>query len=90
MNEQQLNELWNEVVRTAQPGARVIFRTAGDESPLEDALEKDLLAKFHYDPSASAEAVKKDRSSIYGGFHVYTLGGEVAAQKAKNARAKKA
>ena len=90
MNDVQLNELWQEVVRTAQPGARIIFRTAGDESPLEDALEKDLRAKFHYDPSASAEAVKKDRSSIYGGFHVYTLGGEVAAQKTKNARTKKA
>lgn len=89
MNDQQLNELWAEVIRTAQPGARVIFRTAGDESPLEDALSKDLLSKFHYDPTASIEAVKKDRSSIYGGFHVYTLGGEVAAQKAKNARTKK-
>ncbi len=75
MNPTQLNKLWREVLRTARPGARVIFRTAGEVSPLTDALAKDILEKFHYDPALSAEAVKKDRSSIYGGFHVYTLGG---------------
>ncbi|MAI61477.1 MAG: S-adenosylmethionine--diacylglycerol 3-amino-3-carboxypropyl transferase [Micavibrio sp. TMED27] len=87
MNPDQLTELWREVARTARPGARVIFRTAGDESPLEEDLPADLLGKFHYDPSLSPEAVKKDRSSIYGGFHVYTLGGEVGAQKAKSGKA---
>jgi S-adenosylmethionine-diacylglycerol 3-amino-3-carboxypropyl transferase len=79
MNHQQLSALWNEVLRTAKDGARVIFRTAGDESPLSNALTSDFLAQWQYDPAASAEAVKKDRSSIYGGFHVYTLGGKVAA-----------
>ena len=83
MNTHQLNELWQEVLRTAQPGARVIFRTAGEDSPLTGCLNKDILKKWHYDPSVSEEAVKKDRSSIYGGFHVYTLGGEVGTQKAK-------
>jgi S-adenosylmethionine-diacylglycerol 3-amino-3-carboxypropyl transferase len=73
MNAAQLNILWKEVVRTARPGARVIFRTAGDESPLTKALSSHILSRFDYDPAASAEAVKKDRSSIYGGFHVYTL-----------------
>jgi len=90
MNDAQLNELWGEVVRTARSGARVIFRTAGDNTPLNDALPADLLGKFHYDPAASVEAVKKDRSSIYGGFHVYTLGGEVGTQKAKKSVKKKA
>lgn len=89
MNNEQLNGLWNEVVRTARPGARVIFRTAGDDSPLENALDKDLLNKFHYDPKASEDAVKRDRSSIYGGFHVYTLGGEIAKQRSKKSRSKK-
>lgn len=83
MNNDQLNELWREVTRTAKPGARIIFRTAGEESPLTNALTQDILGKFHYDPSESIKAVAKDRSSIYGGFHVYTLGGEVGAQKAK-------
>lgn len=83
MNDDQLNALWKEVVRTGAPGARVIFRTAGEDSPLTEALEPEILSKFHYDPSLSVDAVKKDRSSIYGGFHVYTLGGEVGLQKAK-------
>jgi len=89
MNDTQLNELWTEVCRTAKEGARIIFRTAGEDSPLTTALPQDMLAKFHYDPAASEEAVKKDRSSIYGGFHVYTLGGELGAQRAKK-QAKKA
>ncbi len=84
MNATALNDLWKEVVRTARPGARVIFRTAGEESPLTKALSNDILSRFHYDPAASIEAVKKDRSSIYGGFHVYTLGGDLGVQKSKN------
>lgn len=75
MNAGQLTALWNEVLRTARPGAKVIFRTAGNDSPLTGALPRDILSRFDYDPAASAEAVKKDRSSIYGGFHVYTLPG---------------
>lgn len=89
MNPAQLEELWSEVVRTASPGARVIFRTAGEESPLTQKISKTLLDKFHYDATKSQEAVAKDRSSIYGGFHVYTLGGEVGTQK-KKTRKKKA
>jgi len=73
MNNAQLNALWQEVARTARKGARVIFRTAGEKSPLTAALEPNLLARFDYNPKASAKAVAKDRSSIYGGFHVYTL-----------------
>lgn len=73
MNAEQLTELWREVVRTARLGARVIFRTAGDHSPLPRALPSDLLSLWDYDPAQSARAVAKDRSSIYGGFHVYTL-----------------
>ena len=90
MNHTQLNELWEEVLRTARTGARVIFRTAGEESPLTAALPNSLLEKFHYDPSLSEDAVKKDRSSIYGGFHVYTLGGEVGVQKARQQASEKA
>lgn len=83
MNANQLNELWTEVLRTARSGARVIFRTAGEDSPLPKKLKADILKKWHYDPSLSEKAVAKDRSSIYGGFHVYTLGGDLGVQKAK-------
>lgn len=86
MNADQLNGLWKEVLRTGAPGARVIFRTAGEESPLTAALAPEILSKFHYDPSLSEPEVAKDRSSIYGGFHVYTLGGEIGLQKAKKSQ----
>jgi S-adenosylmethionine-diacylglycerol 3-amino-3-carboxypropyl transferase len=75
MNPDQLNDLWREVARTGRPGARIIFRTAGDVSPLTDVLPEALLSKFSYDPAMSQPAVDKDRSSIYGGFHTYVLGG---------------
>ncbi len=32
MNDATLAELWTEITRTARPGARVIFRTAGEET----------------------------------------------------------
>ncbi len=73
MNAAQLTALWNEVLRTSRKGARVIFRTAGSASPLPDKLDAELLAHWNYDPTLSDKAVAKDRSSIYGGFHVYTL-----------------
>jgi S-adenosylmethionine-diacylglycerol 3-amino-3-carboxypropyl transferase len=82
MNEQQLNELWAEVLRVGSDGARVIFRTAGDESPLTSALPNDFLSQWKYAPEDSMPAVAKDRSSIYGGFHTYTLSNRHAAQKA--------
>lgn len=73
MNATGLTALWQEVLRTARPGAKVIFRTAGEESPLTAALPSDLLGCWAYDPEKSLDAVARDRSSIYGGFHVYTL-----------------
>lgn len=90
MNKKQLDELWTEVLRTARPGARVIFRTAGTDSPLTTKLKQEIQDKFSYNPAESEKAVAKDRSSIYGGFHVYILGGEVAEKKTKKTRSKKA
>lgn len=72
MNTQQLNDLWQEVIRTCSPHGRIIFRTAGEDSPLTEALKPEILSKFDYNPALSEKAVAKDRSSIYGGFHVYT------------------
>ena len=73
MNADVLNALWAEITRTARPGGRVIFRTAGLESPLENALVPEIRSRWDYDPEQAAEFIKKDRSSIYGGFHLYTL-----------------
>jgi len=72
MNAAQLSLLWAEIDRTAHAqDARVIFRTAGPDSPLPRKLNASLLAPWHYLKEESRAFHAKDRSSIYGGFHVY-------------------
>ena len=72
MTEEILNDLWGEIERTARPGARVIFRTAGEESILPGRVSDSILSKFTYDAEKCRALTAKDRSSIYGGFHLYT------------------
>ena len=72
MTPAQMIALWTEITRTARPGARVIFRTAGLDSPLEAVLPVEIRSRWSYDPSTVAGYVARDRSSIYGGFHLYT------------------
>lgn len=72
MSESQLAQLWREIDRTADTrDARVIFRTAGPESPLARKLPAALLAPWTYLDEDSRAWHARDRSSIYGGFHVY-------------------
>ncbi len=71
MDDAALNSLWQEITRTARPGARVIFRTAGEESILPGRVSDATLGQWTYDASKSAEIHAKDRSAIYGGFHLY-------------------
>ena len=66
-----LDELWTEVLRIARPGTRIVFRTAGSISPLETKLAKPLRDRLVYEEERSRELFKRDRSAIYGGFHVY-------------------
>ena len=73
MTDEQLGALWSEISRTARPGARVIFRTAGEETILPGRVPGAILARFVYDRQRCRELTAKDRSSIYGGFHLYTL-----------------
>lgn len=72
MNSDQITALWREIDRTADVrDARVIFRTAGPDSPLPRKLPAEVLAPWIYLESESKAWHAKDRSSIYGGFHVY-------------------
>jgi len=71
MTDEQLNALWQEIDRTAKPGARVIFRTAGETTILPGRIPDAVLERFTYDPEESREWTRRDRSSIYGGFHLY-------------------
>jgi S-adenosylmethionine-diacylglycerol 3-amino-3-carboxypropyl transferase len=72
MSPAQASSLWAEIDRTAHiKDARVIFRTAGPDSILPKKLPPELLAPWHYLEEESKAFHAKDRSSIYGGFHVY-------------------
>src|SRR5690606_24684225 len=71
MTDQQLNDLWTEITRTASPDARVIFRTAAEKSVLDGRLSSALLDHWTYRQEHSRELTLLDRSAIYGGFHLY-------------------
>ena len=71
MNDSQLNALWQQISRTAAPGARVIFRTGGHADILPGRLAPAILSEWSYDSAASATGFANDRSAIYGGFHLY-------------------
>ena len=73
MTDAQLNALWTEITRTARPGARVIFRTAAEPSLLPGRVAPALLDQWHYEAEASRAFTARDRSAIYGGFHLYVL-----------------
>lgn len=73
MNDIQLNELWAAITHAAAPKARVIFRTAGEADILPGRVMDEVLSKWTYLKTLSRELHAKDRSSIYGGFHVYQL-----------------
>ena len=73
MNDETLTHLWQEITRTAAPGARVIFRTAAEPSLLPGRIPDDLLARWTYAEETSRALTLKDRSAIYGGFHLYIL-----------------
>lgn len=75
MNDADLTGLWTQITRTAKPGARVIFRTAADERLLPGRVPAAILDQWRYDEARSRELGAQDRSSIYGGFHLYVLGG---------------
>lgn len=74
MTDAQLNALWQQITRTAAPGARVIFRTGGASDILPGRVAPDLLGPWRYDAERSAEGFRTDRSAIYGGFHLYERG----------------
>jgi S-adenosylmethionine-diacylglycerol 3-amino-3-carboxypropyl transferase len=73
MNDAQLNALWREITRTAKPGARAIFRTAAEPSLLPGRIDDAILDRWRYQAEQSRTLTQRDRSAIYGGFHLYVL-----------------
>lgn len=70
MNSLQLNQLWYEIDRTSRQGGRVIFRTAGSDNLVKRNVGEFILSKWEYSIEKSNYFHKKDRSAIYGGFHL--------------------
>jgi len=73
MDDADLNALWSEITRTARPGARVIFRTAAEPSLLPGRVDPAILSRWRYEEEQSLDLSRRDRSAIYGGFHLYVL-----------------
>lgn len=73
MNAETMTELWSAIAAKGAAGSRIIFRTAGANSPVESNLPKALCDRFEYEKDRSEELFKQDRASIYGGFHLYVL-----------------
>ncbi|MEX4006312.1 DUF3419 family protein [Neoaquamicrobium sediminum] len=75
MSDEQLNALWAEITRTAKPDARVIFRTAAADNLLPGRVEDATLSRWDYREAESRAFHARDRSSIYGGFHLHVFRG---------------
>jgi len=68
-----LTGLWAQITRTARPGARVIFRTAGSIAPFIEYGSAGAWLGWQRLDDLSDTLHGRDRSGIYGGFHVYEL-----------------
>ncbi len=68
----EIRALWNAIDRAGNDDVRVIFRTAGVESPLDSPELASLRDTWQRDAARSAQGLAEDRSGIYGGFHLYT------------------
>lgn len=71
MDADALNALWAALAENAESGSRIIFRTAGATSPVETQVAGEIRGRFVYEKELSQNLFQQDRSSIYGGFHLY-------------------
>ncbi len=71
MAPEEIRALWNAIDRTGSDNVRVIFRTAGAASPLDNAELAPLQQIWCRDEKRSVIGFARDRSGIYGGFHCY-------------------
>jgi S-adenosylmethionine-diacylglycerol 3-amino-3-carboxypropyl transferase len=71
MAAEEIRALWDAIDRAGKDSVRVIFRTAGAESPLEGPQLGALQQTWQRDTERSTIGFERDRSGIYGGFHCY-------------------
>lgn len=53
----------------------MIFRTAAEPSLLPGRVAEPVLARWRYEAQKSRDCTARDRSAIYGGFHLYVFEG---------------
>jgi S-adenosylmethionine-diacylglycerol 3-amino-3-carboxypropyl transferase len=75
MTDCELTRLWTGITRTARTGARVIFRTAAPATVIAGRVPAAILDRWVYEVERSIELGARDRSAIYGGFHLYVMRG---------------
>ncbi len=75
MTDAVLTRLWTAITRTAKPGARVLFRTAAAPTLLPGRVPDAILGRWDYRAAQSLDFIRRDRSAIYGGVHLYVLRG---------------
>ena len=73
MDHAEIERLWTEITRTARPGARVIFRTAGLTWRASTALPDAIAEQWETNESTNVAYTARDMSGIYGRFHLYRL-----------------
>jgi S-adenosylmethionine-diacylglycerol 3-amino-3-carboxypropyl transferase len=71
MAPQEIQSLWQAIDRAGTGDVRVIFRTAGKGSPLEEPGLAPLRTTWQRDAQRSELGFANDRSATYGGFHLY-------------------
>ena len=71
MTPEEIRSLWDTIDRAGSDSVRIIFRTAGVDSPLESAELAPLREIWWRDEERSDIGFQLDRSGIYGGFHCY-------------------
>jgi S-adenosylmethionine-diacylglycerol 3-amino-3-carboxypropyl transferase len=71
MAPEEIRALWNTIDRAGSEDIRVIFRTAGKQSPLACDELASLRDTWNRDEERSAIGFDRDRSGIYGAFHCY-------------------
>jgi S-adenosylmethionine-diacylglycerol 3-amino-3-carboxypropyl transferase len=71
MAPEEIRALWDTIDRAGSDSVRIIFRTAGTESPLESEELAPLREIWLRDDERSDIGFQLDRSGIYGGFHCY-------------------
>ena len=67
----EVRALWKAIDRAGSDDVHVIFRTASEGSPLEEAEFAPLREIWRRDEERSEIGFALDRSGIYGGFHCY-------------------